>query len=613
MAASSNPPGNNNQEGSGNGNGATNNGSSVLHDNAVVGPTQAALRHNPGLAVEWTSDEQSLLEDLLTKFGSERNIVRYAKIAMQLKDKTVRDVALRCRWLSSARYRGYTSKHPWSSVQCRWPYLHVTPSMGLPIPNGDPRHPSWMLKACPWGCPLALVGEKKENGKRRKDDHNSSRKSKDKKAYPCPSVDGLRHLSDVEKVTDSMAKSVSHAVNRSNGPPYAQPVISVDSDDGIPYKVIGGVTGQLLEQNAQALDQISANFTAFTIHENINLFCQARNNILTILNDLNDMPEIMKQMPPLPVNLNEDLANSILDPLEIALIKDTLDEDFNFDWDLAMRPSRNQDPFDGGSSSRIGGAWWTNTSVAGSASFLAGSTHFWPTDGRQATDASLREYLVRWSRKVLEMFNPANRGFRKQNSGLLEREPKVLAHHCQFCESATSRRSLTTAFIWVSMATNENLPPNVIKQLATKLKNLDETPPEGIKVGVNDDDFSIIYADIEGPVRCLLIEPFPESALNEQAGKMLLENYEEYARHARLYTGIHALKQKPKFKSGAISESTTALNVDQSNTSVLSIDEKKASSGAALPLPSPLASTTTFTKGGNGQDQFFFFFFLGFG
>jgi hypothetical protein len=28
-------------------------------------------------------------------------------------------------------------------------------------------------------------------------------------------------------------------------------------------------------------------------------------------------------------------------------------------------------------------------------------------------------------------------------------------------------------------------------------------------------------------VRCLLIEPFPESALNEQAGKMLLENYED--------------------------------------------------------------------------------------
>ncbi|KAJ3679240.1 hypothetical protein LUZ60_017251 [Juncus effusus] len=183
------------------------------------------------------------------------------------------------------------------------------------------------------------------------------------------------------------------------------------------------------------------------------------------------------------------------------------------------------------------------------------------------------------------------------------------------------------------MATNENLPPNVIRQLAKELKNLDETPPEGIKVIVNDDDFSTIFADIEGPfgtpyengvfrmklvlshdfphsppkgyfltkifhpniatngeicvntlkkdwnpslglrhvllvVRCLLIEPFPESALNEQAGKMLLENYEEYARHARLYTGIHA-KPKTKPKTGAITESTTSnQNVDPSSATI---------------------------------------------
>ncbi|XWS58867.1 hypothetical protein CRYUN_Cryun08bG0071900 [Craigia yunnanensis] len=103
-------------------------------------------------------------------------------------------------------------------------------------------------------------------------------------------------------------------------------------------------------------------------------------------------------------------------------------------------------------------------------------------------------------------------------------------------------------------------------------------------------------------VRCLLIEPFPESALNEQAGKMLLENYDEYARHARLYTGIHA-KPKPKFKSGAICESTTALNVDQSNTSVLNVDQKNAASGAALSLQSPLALSTTGTKGSSNQEQ----------
>ncbi|KAL3531019.1 hypothetical protein ACH5RR_010341 [Cinchona calisaya] len=242
MAASANPSGggghnnSNNQEGTSNANGgATDNGGVSIPENSVLGPTQAGLHHNPGISLEWTAEEQSVLEDLLSKYSTETNVVRYAKIAMQLKDKTVRDVALRCRWMT-----------------------------------------------------------KKENGKRRKDDHNSSRKSKDKK----------------EKVTDSLPKS--HVASRTNGPPYTQSVMSMDSDDGISYQAIGGVTGQLLEQSAQALDQISANFSAFKIQENINLFFQARNNILSIMNDLNDMPEIMKQMPPLPVKLNEDLANKIL-------------------------------------------------------------------------------------------------------------------------------------------------------------------------------------------------------------------------------------------------------------------------------------------------------------
>ncbi|KAK4419759.1 hypothetical protein Salat_2388800 [Sesamum alatum] len=241
MAASTNPSGghSNGNSNNGNSNGGVqenaNGGSLSATENSVAGPSQSALRHNPGLSLDWTPEEQSMLEDLLAKYASESNIVRYAKIAQALKDKTVRDVALRCRWMN-----------------------------------------------------------KKENGKRRKDDHNS-RKNKDKK----------------EKAIDSLPKS-SQVANRSNGPPYAQSIMPMDSDDGISYKAIGGAAGQLLEQNAHALDQISANFSAFKIHENIDLFCQARNNILSILNDFNDLPEIMKQMPPLPVKLNEDLADSIL-------------------------------------------------------------------------------------------------------------------------------------------------------------------------------------------------------------------------------------------------------------------------------------------------------------
>lgn len=226
MAASANPSGN--QEGSNHGvNPPTNNGNSVAEHSVQ---TQAALRHNPGLSVEWTADEQSILEELLVKYASESSVSRYAKIAMQLEDKTVRDVALRCRWMT-----------------------------------------------------------KKENGKRRKEDHNLARRNKDKK----------------EKALDSSAKTSSH-LTRPSGPSYAPPIIPAD-DDGISYKAIGGAMGQLLEQNAQMFNQISANFANYQIHENINLFCQVRENINKIMNNMNDTPEIMKQMPPL-VKINEELA-----------------------------------------------------------------------------------------------------------------------------------------------------------------------------------------------------------------------------------------------------------------------------------------------------------------
>eukprot|EP00698_Gefionella_okellyi_P003150 TRINITY_DN12946_c0_g1_i1.p1 TRINITY_DN12946_c0_g1~~TRINITY_DN12946_c0_g1_i1.p1 ORF type:complete len:207 (+),score=11.69 TRINITY_DN12946_c0_g1_i1:1-621(+) len=43
-------------------------------------------------------------------------------------------------------------------------------------------------------------------------------------------------------------------------------------------------------------------------------------------------------------------------------------------------------------------------------------------------------------------------------------------------------------------------------------------------------------------IRCLLICPFAESALNEEAGRLLLEDYDSYARHATMFTEIHAKK-----------------------------------------------------------------------
>lgn len=235
MAASANPSGNQPEQSSFNGGAASSNPSNGNSGAGTdISATAEMMKHNPGIATNWSAEEQQILEDGLIQFASETTVVRYAKIAQNLPNKTVRDVALRCRWMN-----------------------------------------------------------KKEISKRRKEDH--TRKNKDKR----------------EKVSDPSTKT-SHLSNKPVNQSYAMPLpVSLD-DDGISYKAIGGVTGELLEQNAQAFQQISANFTSYQIQDNINLFCQARENIIKIMNSLKDTPEIMKQMPPLPVKLNEELANSVI-------------------------------------------------------------------------------------------------------------------------------------------------------------------------------------------------------------------------------------------------------------------------------------------------------------
>ncbi|WJX59885.1 hypothetical protein P8452_45158 [Trifolium repens] len=45
--------------------------------------------------------------------------------------------------------------------------------------------------------------------------------------------------------------------------------------------------------------------------EDMNRMRQIRDNIIRMINEMNDSPEVMKQMPPL-VKMNEELINSIL-------------------------------------------------------------------------------------------------------------------------------------------------------------------------------------------------------------------------------------------------------------------------------------------------------------
>ena len=49
-------------------------------------------------------------------------------------------------------------------------------------------------------------------------------------------------------------------------------------------------------------------------------------------------------------------------------------------------------------------------------------------------------------------------------------------------------------------------------------------------------------------VKCLLIVPFPESSLNEEAGREFMENYDDFFNNARLYTSVHAKPNQAQSK-----------------------------------------------------------------
>ncbi|XP_020110060.1 facilitated trehalose transporter Tret1 isoform X2 [Ananas comosus] len=180
-----------------------------------------ALKHDPGLAMEWSAEEQIALERALNEHATETSILRYAKIALKFENKTVRDVALRCRWMS-------------------------------------------------------------------------------------------------EKVADPSAQPSANLARRPNVPPYPLPIPLIDDDD-VSYQAIGGSTGELLELNAQALSQISTNLNNLQIQENIFLLSQTRDNLLRVLNEIDDVPGSLNQMPWLPVKINEDLANTILPTTTAAM------------------------------------------------------------------------------------------------------------------------------------------------------------------------------------------------------------------------------------------------------------------------------------------------------
>mmetsp|Transcript_50936 Transcript_50936/g.75539 ORF Transcript_50936/g.75539 Transcript_50936/m.75539 type:complete len:293 (+) Transcript_50936:200-1078(+) len=75
---------------------------------------------------------------------------------------------------------------------------------------------------------------------------------------------------------------------------------------------------------------------------------------------------------------------------------------------------------------------------------------------------------------------------------------------------------------------------------------------------------------------CLLLVPFPESSLNDDAGRLFMESYEEYSKKAAMMTRIYAIEQK-----AAQTPSSSAASSCSSGDSVLNVSAPCNTSSAS--------------------------------
>ncbi|KAK9074422.1 hypothetical protein SSX86_007020 [Deinandra increscens subsp. villosa] len=218
---------------------------------SFVGDSGLGLKHDAGLAVEWSFEEQYKLEEGLSIFADEPSMMRYIKIAATLNDKTVRDVALRCRWMAAVSFSA------------------VSFVFGI------------LLRAF-------------LTRKRRKQDEPHMMK---------------KFINKKDNLAVSLSKPSISSVPKLDVAPFSVAINNRVQIDSITFEALSGSIKYLLEQNNQVLGQISANISLMKLQDNIDLFSHTKNNITAVLNHMKYIPG-----PPIPVSLNEDLAHSILPP-----------------------------------------------------------------------------------------------------------------------------------------------------------------------------------------------------------------------------------------------------------------------------------------------------------
>ncbi|KAF8658425.1 hypothetical protein AX16_001976 [Volvariella volvacea WC 439] len=99
-------------------------------------------------------------------------------------------------------------------------------------------------------------------------------------------------------------------------------------------------------------------------------------------------------------------------------------------------------------------------------------------------------------------------------------------------------------------------------------------------------------------VKCLLIYPNPDSALDEEAGKLLQENYDSYCERAKLITSVHAnpRNRPPEFDSSANTGSmptTSGSSTSMAASAPVKPTPSNANAPASLSLPVSVSQQLT--------------------
>lgn len=100
-------------------------------------------------------------------------------------------------------------------------------------------------------------------------------------------------------------------------------------------------------------------------------------------------------------------------------------------------------------------------------------------------------------------------------------------------------------------------------------------------------------------IKCLLIVPNPESALNEEAGKMLLEHYDDYCKRAKMLTEIHAPKPKASEREGdCLQPSSSSVTTIGNNISNNNNNNNGTNNTTLYDKTTPVPASATKNTGG---------------